>query len=106
MKWSLRRRGKDLYSEDDIRIYVELAAVLTGDFQCRLATSVEVVADSGCAYSEKFLDSVHRSLVGCLAFDMCHRYTFFASIRSYSACVPMNRMKTVFIVIFTTAMRR
>ena len=156
-----------LYSEDDIRIYVELAADPAGGFLCRLAASVEVVTDSGCAYSGKFrelglvqpylvhpqlngfdkggglyrvvlllvllhetgqqvqfyqvpvvwrsislyrrkqfLNPVHRSVVGCLAFDMCHRYKFFASIRSYSGCVPMNRMKTVFIVNFTTAMRR
>ena len=55
MESAKERQGfKDLYSEDDIRIYVELAADLAGDFQCRLATPVEVVADSGCAYSEKF----------------------------------------------------
>ena len=40
-----------LYPKDDIRIYVELAADLAGDFQCRLAASVEVVTDSGCASS-------------------------------------------------------
>ena len=29
-------------------------------------------------------------------------YMFFASIKSYSACVPINRIKTVFIVNLTT----
>ena len=45
----------------------------------------------------EFLGALQRRVVVALALDwlQVHGYTVVASIRSYSACVPMNRMNMI-----------